>query len=223
MTALEERVARELRAERDLVPPGSRPPLPRKPQSPWLMRLGVAAGIVVLVTTGLMLTRFISGPEPTATVTIMEVSGEREPEVVAAWRTWWEAWVQVRETATSSADGGVRFNPQPLSELAVDRTFTADEMFTMDTDGSPLGVGVETVIRLTPEIRIEGDRAFIRDCLYMDPISWPVLRDPDSTGGTVVYEAEMVHRETGWLMVRSEPETLIEQITADDLCVPGEQ
>lgn len=227
MTSVEERVVRELKVELDQVPHGSPAPIPKAP-SRWPRYLAVAAALVVVVVGGWMVGRISSQPGPVAAgVSITEVAGDADPEVADLWQAWWEAWAEVRATATEEVEGEaeVRFRPGPLEELAVDRITAMsgiDDMWKPDINGSLIGVGEDTVIRLAPTIHVEEGRATVRDCVFLDPIPWPALMQPGSTAGTVLYTAEMEFTPSGWKIAQFGPERIGAQLAADQACVPGQ-
>lgn len=221
MTNLQRRIIAELRAESDLVPSAVPGPTPRK-RSRWARYSLAAATMVILVFGTLWLVNRPTVPVESS-VTITSVSGASDPEVVELWADWWRAYAEVRETASASEDG-FGFDPTPLEEFATDRdaAFQVTELlFTVEVGGGPVEVGGPSEIRLAPHIELAGDRATIRDCVYMDPIPWPGLRRDESTAGTVVMIAEAEATPQGWRISEFEPEFIGQQM-ASEPCQPGQ-
>ena len=222
MRAFEERVIDELRAESNLVPWATPAPLPQ-PVPRWPRYLAAAAAIAAVVVGSLWLFNRPAGPVASS-VTVVSVFGDSEAEVVDLWVDWWEAWAEVRETATVDEEGG-GFTFLPFEDLATDREVFFEAisrtLFTVEKGGGSVGVGEPTEIRLAPDIRIEDRRATISDCVYLDPIPWPGLRNPGSMAGTARYTAEMELTSEGWLVSQINPEPLVEQLVAGP-CRPGE-
>lgn len=222
MTELEERIVKELRAELDLVPPAIPAPMPQ--QRWWWIRSAVAAAVLVIVFGGWWLFDRTATPVASS-VTVIAVTGDSDVEIVDLWVDWWNAYAEVRETASINDDGtGGSFSRAPLDALAVDSeavSQAADLLFTVEVGGGFVEVGNPSQIRLTPHIQVEDGRASIRDCVYLDPIPWPGLRHADSTGGTAMITAEAQSTPEGWRVSQFEPEPLGRQL-AEGPCQPGD-
>ena len=222
MTDLEERIVNELRAELELVPRATPAPIPQQTLR-WARHVLAAAAVLAMVFGSWWLFN-----RPTSSVassvTVISVTGDSDAEVVDLWADWWRAYAEVRETA--SIDGNDRsFSPGPLDKLAADREATfqaADLVFTVEVGGGFVEVGKPSEIRLAPHIQIENGRATIRDCVYLDPIPWPGLRQPDSTAGTALITAEAQLTDEGWRISQFGPESLGRQLAAEP-CQPGDR
>lgn len=219
MTDLEERIINELRAESQLVPRATPAPIPQ--QRSWRAHYVLAAAAVLVVVFGSWWLFDRPSSPVASSVTVVSVTGDSDTEIVDLWADWWGAYAEVRELA--SIDGNDRsFSPGPLDELAADReaTFQAAELlFTVEVGGGFVEVGEPSEIRLAPHIQIQDDRATIRDCVYLDPIPWPGLRQSDSTAGTALITAEAQLTTEGWRISEFGPESLGRQLAAEP-CQP---
>lgn len=219
MTTFEERIINELRAESRLVPHATPAPLPQ-PAPGWPRYLAAAAALIVVVVGTWWLSSRPVGPVA-STVTVISATGDIDAEVVDLWVDWWEAWTEVRETATVDGDDPGDFSYLPFEDLATDREvfFEAifDTLFTVEEGGGFVGIGEPTEVRLTPHIQIQDGQATIQDCVYLDPIPWVKLRESGSAG-TVRMAAEMELTTEGWRMSQFGPDSLFDQLTTGDFC-----